>query len=108
MASTIRLEKIEANGAQEAQSVRAETGSSSEGMARGPAAAAEARAARKAAGIPSLRTAINAFCTYCIVDTRAAGLGSPAAQIRACESRDCPLWRVRPGAGKGNFPENIQ
>jgi len=104
MASTAHLEKIEPSSPGNARTSQAETGPSPDARARGiaAAAAAAARAARKAAGIPSLRTAINTFCEYCIVDTRAAGLGSPAAQIRACEARDCPLRRVRPGAGKGS------
>ena len=46
----------------------------------------------------SLRNTINAFCRYCIFDPY--GEGSCASQIRACESRDCPLWKVRPGAAK--------
>ena len=44
-----------------------------------------------------LRASINAFCRYCLYDP-SPGEGTAAAQIRACASRDCPLWAVRPGA----------
>jgi hypothetical protein len=57
---------------------------------------AAARAYRKA-GLPSLRAAIDAFCRWCIYDP-SPGEGTCAEQIRRCESRDCPLWPVRPGA----------
>lgn len=45
---------------------------------------------------PSLRKAINAFCRWCIYDPQAGG--QAAAQVRACPSKDCPLYPVRPGA----------
>ena len=43
---------------------------------------------------PSLRESINAKCTSCIYDDKAAG--SWRAQVTLCSGHSCPLWHVRP------------
>ena len=48
----------------------------------------------------SLRRAINAFCRWCIHDPK-SGIGPWRVQVEACESRDCPLWSVRPMSRAG-------
>ena len=42
----------------------------------------------------SLRVSIDEFCKWCIYDQRAEGRWRE--QVAACESKDCPLWPVRP------------
>jgi hypothetical protein len=44
---------------------------------------------------PSLRSAINAMCRYCLYD-RISGPGSWRQQIEACTAKTCPLYNVRP------------
>ena len=50
---------------------------------------------------PSLRSAINAYCKFCIYDEK-GGRGNWREQVTACTSPECPLYAVRPvtsGAG---------
>lgn len=69
------------------------------------AAAAETRrqnaAARKAAGVPSLRTAVNEMCRQCVHDPE-SGLGTWRQQTEACRIEACPLWLVRPKSSGGS------
>ena len=46
--------------------------------------------------MPPRSGAIEAFCVDCIYDPGTGG--TCLAQIRACESKRCPLWPYRPGA----------
>lgn len=44
--------------------------------------------------IPSLRKAINDYCTWCIFDPK--DTGSRLIQIHNCKNSECPLYLVRP------------
>ena len=44
----------------------------------------------------SLRSAINAFCKYCIYDPKWVGGGNWRQQVEKCPSTDCPLYECRP------------
>jgi hypothetical protein len=46
-------------------------------------------------GRPSLRSAINAMCRYCIYDP-GGGNGTWREQVQGCSSANCPLHPVRP------------
>ena len=52
-------------------------------------------AARKAAGVPTMRQAINAMCKQCTYDPE-SGLGTWRQQTEACRIESCPLWMLRP------------
>jgi len=67
---------------------------SPEAIARSQASKAGKAAAYREAGVPTRAAAIEAFCVDCIYDPRAGG--TCRAQIRACESKRCPLWPYRP------------
>ena len=76
------------------------------------AAAAATRAARaaerKAAGVPTLRTAINAMCKQCVYDPE-SGLGTWRQQTEACRVTECPLWKVRPvSSGNSVYVEGLR
>lgn len=43
---------------------------------------------------PSLRKAINDYCTWCIFDPK--DQGSRLIQIHNCKNDECPLYLVRP------------
>jgi hypothetical protein len=43
---------------------------------------------------PSLRKAINDYCTWCIFDPKDSG--SRLIQIHNCKNDECPLYLVRP------------
>lgn len=52
-------------------------------------------AARKAAGVPTLRAAVTEMCKQCVYDPQ-CGFGTWRQQTTACHITDCPLWKVRP------------
>ena len=69
---------------------------SADTVARRKASVRARSAALRKAGVPTQRDAISAFCADCIYDPGAAGTWR--AQVKACESRACPLWPYRPGS----------
>lgn len=66
--------------------------------------------ARLRAGVPTLREAASAFCASCLYDPLAGG--NWREQVKACTSRNCPLWPHRPGADaempEGFVPQSLQ
>jgi hypothetical protein len=51
-------------------------------------------------GTASPRQAIKCMCFACLGWEGTPGKRSLAAEVKACTSRACPLWRYRPGAQK--------